>query len=337
MSYPCLKINLSKIANNCRIIYDRCARLGISVVGVSKCVLGDVRIAGVFKNSGIEMIGDSRLKNLKKLSDFFGHDQKLILLRTPMISEIDEMLDICYASMNTQQDTVKRISESITEKSFRHKIIIMVETDDRREGLLPQEVIPFCSFVKKNCPGIEIWGLGTNARCISEKKPTQASIELLINLRDRIKEELSIYIPVISGGNSSIWDQIENGLIPKGINQVRIGEAILLGCETSGYRHIPGAHTDVFLLESEVIEVKRKNGKVYKLIIALGIQDVSYKNISCKNPLLEIIDQSSDHTVMLVNESTVFKAGDIISFQLNYFGLLSCMTSPFVEKIYIES
>ena len=336
MNYPCLKINLSRIANNCSIINDRCARLGISVVGVSKCFLGDARIAEIFKVSGIEIIGDSRLKNLKKLKDFFGPAQKLIMLRTPMISEIDEMLDICYASMNTQHETVKKISDNCVSRKLKHKIIIMVETDDRREGLLPEEVIPFCRFIKESCPGVEIWGLGTNARCISQKRPTRTSQELLISLRDRIKKELSIYIPVISGGNSSIWNQIENGIIPADVNQVRIGEAILFGHETSGYRQISGTSTDAFLLESEVIEIKKKNQKVYKLITALGLQDVNYRNIFCKNQNLKVIDQSSDHTVFKVNGNLEFKVGSILSFQLNYFGLLSCMTSPFIEKVYIQ-
>ncbi|MBM3709423.1 MAG: hypothetical protein FJW61_03260 [Actinobacteria bacterium] len=335
MNYPCLKINLSKIANNCRIIYDRCASSGISVVGVSKSVLGDTRIAEVFKDSGIKVIGDSRLKNLKKLRDFFGHKQKLIMLRTPMISEIVQMLEVCYASMNTQKDTVKRISDVCSGRNFKHKIIIMVETDDKREGLLPEEVIPFCNFIKECCPGIEIWGLGTNARCISAKKPEPESMELLVNLRGRIKEELAIYIPVISGGNSSIWEYIENGIMPENVNQVRIGEAILLGHETSNYKNINGAHRDAFILESEIIEVKQKNGKVYKIITALGLQDVSYTNIYCTNPVLEIAGQSSDHTIMTVNKNLDFKIGDIIAFQLDYFGLLSCMTSPFINKIYL--
>ncbi|GAH19852.1 unnamed protein product [marine sediment metagenome] len=30
------------------------------------------------------------------------------------------------------------------------------------------------------------------------------------------------------------------------------------------------------------------------------------------------------------------EAGGIISFNLDYFGLLSCMTSPFIKKSYIE-
>ncbi|MBM3707673.1 MAG: hypothetical protein FJW69_04930 [Actinobacteria bacterium] len=81
--------------------------------------------------------------------------------------------------------------------------------------------------------------------------------------------------------------------------------------------------------------MKRKNGKAYKLITAIGLQDVNYKNIYCKNPVLEVIDQSSDHTVMMVKESSDFKVGGTVSFQLDYFGLLSCMTSPFIEKIYI--
>ena len=57
-----------------------------------------------------------------------------------------------------------------------HRIIIMVETDDRREGLLPQEIISFCGHVIAKCPGVKIWGIGTNARCISQKKPTSESI-----------------------------------------------------------------------------------------------------------------------------------------------------------------
>lgn len=94
MNYPCLKINLLKLENNCRIINDRCARSGISVVGVSKCVLGDIRIAEVFLKTGIGIIGDSRLKNLQKLRARFGKEVPLILLRTPMTSPFVEKIYI---------------------------------------------------------------------------------------------------------------------------------------------------------------------------------------------------------------------------------------------------
>jgi predicted amino acid racemase len=309
---------------------------GISVVGVTKCVLGDVKVAEAFKSNGIDIIGDSRLDNLKKLNERFGPDQKLLLLRTPMISEIKEMTGFCYASMNTQKKTVSEISKICSSRNMTHNIIIMVETDDRREGLLAREVLPFAEYVIDNCPGVNIWGIGTNARCISKRKPSAASVRILLKLKAQIEKDLSIHIPVVSGGNSSVISLIENGQMPAGINQVRIGEAILLGHETSAYKPIEGACTDAFTLDAELIEVKRKDGKSYKVIAGLGLQDASFHNLQLLTAGLEFADQSSDHTVFLAGNDFNFQVGDIISFQPDYFGLLSCMTSPFVKKLYIE-
>ncbi len=336
MDYPCIKINLSKVEKNIKLINDRCAQSGISVVGVSKCVLGDEKIAEAFKKHGIDIIGDSRLDNLRKLKEKFGPEQKLLLLRTPMISEIEEMTGFCYASMNTQKKTVSEISRVCLSRNITHNIMIMVETDDRREGLLPQEVLSFAGYVIYNCPAVNIWGLGTNARCISKRIPSTASIGILMKLKAQIEKDFSINIPIVSGGNSSVISLIESGQMPAGINQVRIGEAILLGHETSNYRPIDGASRDAFTLDAEIIEVKKKNTKSYKIIAALGVQDASFKNLQLLTAGLGFADQSSDHTVLSADRSLNFQVGDIISFQPNYFGLLSCMTSPFVKKIYVE-
>lgn len=340
MNYPLLKINLRKISNNCRIINDRCARMGISVVGVSKCVLGDIKVVRVMRDAGIEIIGDSRLPNLKKVRDHFGPDIKLVLLRTPMISEVRDMVAICSSSMNTQIETVKEISKTCGEENLKHGIIIMLETDDKREGILPEEVLPFCRDVLESCKFVDIIGIGTNARCISKRKPRKRSIELLIKLKGLIKDVYGLDLPVISGGNSSILDLIYNGAIPRGVNQVRIGEAIMLGHETADYRNIDGTYQDCFILDAEVIELKKKGGEAYKAILALGLQDVNCKNIFCIDQNLDIVSQSSDHTVISIRNSggkrDNINVGDIISFNLNYFGLLSCMTSPFIEKKYIE-
>jgi ornithine racemase len=336
MDYPCITIDLSKVKINSKLINDRCAQSGISVVGVTKCVLGDVKIAAAFKSTGIDIIGDSRLDNLKRLNEQFGPNQKLLLLRTPMLSEIEEMTGFCYASMNTQKKTVSEISKICSCRDLTHNIIIMVETDDRREGLLVREVLPFAEYVIGNCPGVNIWGIGTNARCISKRRPSTSSVGILLKLKEQIEKYFSIHIPVVSGGNSSVINLIENGQIPAGINQVRIGEAILLGHETSAYHPIEGACTDAFTLDAEIIEVKRKDGKSYKIIAGLGLQDAGFQNLELLTAGLEFADQSSDHTVLLAGNDFNFQVGDIISFKPDYFGLLSCMTSPFVKKLYKE-
>ena len=366
MSCPCIKINLNKIADNAGFINDRCVQSGISVVGVTKSILADINIAKVLKKSGIKIFGDSRLLNLAKLRAYFGYGQSLVMLRTPMLSECEALLEICDTSLQTELETVRLLSRICTRKKITHNIIIMIEMDDRREGINPAEALEFFGTVNRNYKNINITGLGTNARCISKKKPTLKSIENLIILRDKIKEIYNYRIPLISGGNSSLWKYIDSGSLPDEVNQVRIGEAIFIGNETSAYEKIEGLHDDSFILESEVIEVKEKKGEIYKVILALGLQDVNYRHIKIVNQYWEIIGQSSDHTVLglkkefyyLKNNASNFnaipgynnfknsnisnttsfldlKAGSIVRFKLDYFGLLSSMTSPFVIKKYI--
>ncbi|MCE5329336.1 alanine racemase [bacterium] len=365
MNFPCIKINLNKIADNAKLINGRCNQSGISVVGVTKSILADISIVKILKKSGIKIFGDSRLLNLAKLRSYFGYGQELILLRTPMLTECEDLVEICDTSLQTELETVRLLSKICLRKKLIHNIIPMVETDDKREGIYPGEVMAFFDEIYKNHKNIKIIGLGTNARCLSKRKPTLRSINYLIDLRNKIEGLYGFKIPIISGGNSSLWKYIESEELPKDVNQVRIGEAIFIGNETSNYTIIKGAHNDCFMLEAEIIEVKEKKGETYKAILALGVQDVSCKHIKIQNPFYEIIGQSSDHTVLglkkqyysindkdnlnFTGEDSIGKeqnnknealsrklnVGSIVKFRLDYFGLLSCMTSPFVVKKYI--
>lgn len=351
MSFPCIKINLRKISNNARLINDRCALKGISVVAVTKSILADIDIVKTLRKSGISIFGDSRLDNLIKLRKYFGYGQELILLRTPMISECEKMVEICDTSMQTELSVIKTIHDICERKNKKHNIILMVEMDDKREGISAKQVIPFFDEISSKYPRIKIKGLATNARCISKRRPRIKSIETLIEIKNKIALKYGYVIPVISGGNSSIWKYIEDGSIPEGVTEIRIGEAIFIGNETSAYEKIKGAFDDSFLLEAEIIETKRKNNFVYKIIIALGVQDVPCKHLIIQNPYYDIIAQSSDHTILglkkiylerLVKNKTDGlilpepKTGDRIIFNLDYFGLMFSMTSPFIKKFYIK-
>ncbi|MFO7928171.1 MAG: alanine racemase [Candidatus Humimicrobiaceae bacterium] len=332
--YPRIYINLDRVKHNTRVISGRCAELGISVVAVTKSILGNLRVAEAIAKSGIGMFADSRLPNLEKLGKKFKRNQ-LMQLRTPMLSEVGRMVRTCGISMETEIEAVKRIEKVCQRINKSHRIIIMLDIDDEREGLLPRQVLPFCRKVTKTCKWVEIYGLGTNARCISESEPKKSSLYALINAANVLKRELGIKVKVLSGGNSSLWNLIVAKKMPAGINQVRIGEAIFLGHETVGYRHIEGASQDCFVLEAEVIESKEGTKKA---ILGLGLQDTGAGKIRPKNKGIKVLGQSSDHTIISWDKESgeTFLVGDKISFNIDYFGLLSCMTSPFVEKVYIE-
>lgn len=95
-----------------------------------------------------------------------------------------------------------------------------------------------------------------------------------------------------------------------------------------------------------MIELKINKDGSFKIIVALGKQDINNRDITCQDPIFNIIGQSSDHVILGINKNKIMEkalkqledleVGNIISFNLNYFGLLSCITSPFVKKYYIK-
>ncbi|MCG9478972.1 MAG: alanine racemase [Actinomycetia bacterium] len=330
MEFPKLNIYTDKIAHNAKIICDRCAGQGISVVAVTKSVLADPVITAAITSSKIETLGDSRLKNLKLLKKNFNH-YRLMQLRSPMLSEAEQTAEICDVSACTQIEVARAINKVCRKKNITHSIMVMLDTDDLREGLLPSQVLPFCRKVFR-LSHVNIASLGTNARCISSKKPTYNSLFVLSTLQREIRASTGKHIPVLSGGNSSLLKQVFSGQIPEEINQLRIGEAILLGHETVGYNKIEGAYNDSFCLEAEIIEVKRSGNKA---ILALGAQDADADNLCPVDDSIKVVGQSSDHTVIQPINGRKLAMGGKISFNINYYSLLSIMTSPFVYKNYI--
>ena len=349
--FPRLKINLKAIGENYLTIKSRCEPLGVDVVPVVKVVLGDENIVRVLKSLGAKVIGDSRMRNIKNFSNV---NVEKMLLRSPMLSEIEEVIEFSDISLNTEIEVIKHLSKVSSRKGRIHKVIVMVEVGELREGVMPEDVL---FFVKKimDFSSIEFLGIGTNLTCLSGIIPTKENLGVLLKLKNLI-EDHGIRVKVVSGGGSNLLPMIWRGKLPRFINQIRVGEGIFLGVEAINRKPLPGLRQDTFTLEAEVIEVKRKpslpwgertvdafgevpefedRGIRRRAILALGRQDVSLSGII---PLdkFEIIGASSDHMVIDVENCPHIKVGDIVSFKLNYAGVLFAMTSPFVEKVYIE-
>ena len=165
----------------------------------------------------------------------------------------------------------------------------------------------------------------------------------------------SIDISVVSGGNSANYNWFSSTKEVDRINQLRLGESILLGKNPVDRSDIKGLHTCAFRLFGEVIESKLKpsmpfgelcensygeikqhsdKGLQKRIIVALGRQDVDTSDLSCKKGL-NIIGSSSDHIIIEDLESK-YDVGDEVTFTLSYSGLVSSMSSSYITKYYIE-
>ncbi len=326
---------------------------GISLMGVTKAVLGEPSIAKAMIQGGVKFIADSRIENIQKMKSA-GISTQFVLLRT-CLSQAESIVKNADISLNTEIETLKKLSYHAKGQNKIHQVIIMVELGDLREGILPCD-LPQLVRKSLSLPHIKIIGIGCNLACYGGIKPDDKNMRELSELVDLIEKEFQIDLEIISGGNSANFEWFKSSQDVGRVNNLRLGESILLGCETVGRKVIPGLHTGAFQLIAEVIESKRKTsvplgeicqdafgnvpgfldrGDHQRVIIALGRQDVQVSNLKSNNKL-KMIGSSSDH-IILDGENHNLEVGDEVSFSLDYGGLLATMTSPFVTKQFTDS
>jgi predicted amino acid racemase len=324
----------------------------VSLMGVTKAVLGEPSIVEAMIQGGVRYIADSRIENIQKMKNA-GISTRFVLLRTP-ISQAESIVKSADISLNTEIKTLEKLSYYAKAQNKIHQVIVMVELGDLREGILPCDL---SQFIRKilSLSNIEIVGIGANLACYGGIKPNDNNMHELSELVDHIEKEFKMDLEIISGGNSANYEWYKSTQDVGKINNLRIGESILLGCETVSGKAIPGLHTRAFQLIAEVIESKIKpslpfgeicqdafgnvpsfldRGVRQRAIIALGRQDIPVSSLKTNNNL-RLLGASSDH-IILDSENHNLQVGDEVKFNLDYGGLLSAMTSPFIRKQFIN-
>jgi len=279
-----------------------------------------------------------------------GVQAEFLLLRTPLLSQAEDVVKYADISLNSEVSVIKELSKFAKMNYTKHKIILMVELGDLREGIMPLDLDDTVKQVLA-LDGIELAGIGTNLACFGGIQPDNDKMVSLSSLAKNIEEKYNLNIKFISGGNSANYNWFMSTNDVGRINNLRLGESIYLGCETLYRKPIPGLYTDAFTLVAEVIESKIKpshpfgkiaqdafgnvpefqdRGKIKRVILGIGLQDVQVSGLTPKADI-EILGASSDHIVIDARKIEL-KTGDEVEFNLNYSALLSAMTSPYVFK-----
>lgn len=354
MSYPRITIDLQMIENNVKSLVKLCSKHGIKVAGVTKVFCGNPTIAKSYINGGVSYLADSRIENLIRMKDL---NIPKMMLRLPMQSEVEKIIEYADISLNSEIDTIKLLSEKALEKNKVHKIILMVDLGDLREGYYTDESL-FDSVEKIiKLKGVKIIGLGTNLSCYGGVIPNKEILDRLSNLEKQIENKFNIELEILSGGNSSSVHLLSDTTID-GLNNLRLGETLILGTEPARGGQVEGTDNSAFNLQVEIIEIKEKpsvpTGEIGKdafgniptfidrgirkrILCAVGKQDVDLGTLYPLDEDIIILGGSSDHLILDGSDSTVdYKVGDIIQFKMHYVSILRAMTSEFIEKEIIK-
>ena len=351
MTAPRLEIDLRKLHHNARSLVTRLASRGISVTGITKATLGSPAVAGAMLRAGVRSLGDSRIENLETLRAA-GVTAPLTLVRSPMLSQVDRVVASATRSCNSELAVITALSAAAEATGRTHGVVLMVELGDLREGILPGDLAGMVRRMQR-LPAIVLAGIGTNLACQSGVAPDEANMGELSALAYSIEARLGVTIGTVSGGNSGNLDWALGGAVPGRVNDLRLGESILLGCEPLHRTPIEGLHTDAITLVGEVIESQRKpssprgelgqtafatpaparedRGDRVRTIVALGHQDVDPSGLRAPAGI-EVLGASSDHLIVAAGPDRL-PVGTELSFRLNYSALVRAMTSPYVDQV----
>lgn len=358
MYMPTLEINLRKLEENARTEKTLLASSGIEVMAVNKVFDGCVETAQAVFDGGIQVIAESRTYNLKKLRNI---GCTTCLLRSPCLSEIEDVIRYADISLNSEPLILRALSEEACRKGKTHQILLMIDMGDLREGIWFSEYAKILETINliTALPCLALYGLGTNFNCYGTVLPTVKNGDDFLALAARLEQDSGVKIRRLSAGNCTSYHLLDKGVWPHGLNHLRIGGLHEFGIEYVDMKYLDEFHhsvkpvekacSDMYVLEAEIIELNSKptfpvgelgvdaflqtktfidSGVRKRALLAFGRQDVPADNCVPCDDGITILGQTSDHTLVDIESCSLpLQVGDVIRFELDYTGLLmACQT-----------
>ncbi len=353
-----IELHREKLRHNYEFLDNLFTKNGIEWGIVSKLLCGNKLYLKELLNLDIKEIHDSRINNLKAIKELKPSVQT-VYIRPPAKRSIKNLVRYADVSLNTEYSTIKLISDEAARQNKKHKILIMIEMGDLREGVVGDQLLDFYQSIFE-LPNIEVIGLGTNLNCLSGVMPTQDKMVQLSLYEQLIEAKFNKKIRWVSGGSSVTIPLIFKKLIPKGINHFRVGETLYNGKNLITGKSIKGMKTDVFKLYAEIIELTKKPkvpvgefgtnvagdqieinekdyGKSsYRAILDIGLLDIQIDYITPEKRNIDFSGASSDMIILDLGQNrSKIKVGDLVAFDLDYLGILGILNSDYIKKVVV--
>lgn len=354
-----LKLYREKLLHNYDFLKQKFDGRDIEWGVVTKLFCGNEDMIREVINLGVREVHDSRISNLRVAKEI-SPDVQTVYIKPPPKKIIEDIVRWADVSFDSDISTIEMLSKEAVKQDRIHKIIIMIEMGDLREGVVRDELINFYEQVF-NLPNINVVGLGTNLNCLHGVMPNADKLIQLTLYKQIIELKFNKKIPWISGGTSVTVPLLLRDEIPQGVNHFRVGEALYFGLDLFTEKTIEGMEDSVMELFAQIIELHEKPvvpsgelgkdpqgnimqideslyGKTsHRAILDIGYLDIDPKFLFPISDDIKIVDASSDMLVVDVGANAPeYKVGDMVRFKLKYMGALGIMNSNYIDKVVQE-
>lgn len=362
-----LKIQTEKIKGNIKFLSDYFEKHNIHWSLITKVFSGDKEfLKNILTKDVIERIdsiGDSRLTSLKNLKAV-NPDMRTIYIKPPAKIYAEDVVKYADISLNSSFSTIKALNEEAKKSDKIHKIIIMIELGELREGVKRTDIMEFYEKVFE-LSNIEVIGIGSNLGCMYGVEPTYDKLLQLTLFKELIAVKFNRDLKFISGGTSITLPLIEKKMVPKEVNHFRVGEAAFFGESPLDNEQFEGLSTNTFELTANIIELEEKkivpDGTIsdanvghtaefneedtdetsVKAILDFGLLDVDKEDITAIDKDISFVGITSDMLVVDLGSNKTkdgsqrYRIGDKIRFKPNYMAVARLLNSKFIDKVFL--
>ncbi len=354
-----IQLDKNKLIHNYEYLNKEFASRNIDWSIVTKLLCGNNDFLQVILNTGIKEICDSRIKNLKRIK-LLKPEIQTVYIKPPSKRSIPNIVKYADVSFNTESTTVELLSNEAVRQNKTHRITIMIELGDLREGIMGEHLTSFYESIF-NLPYIEVVAIGTNLNCLHGVMPSRDKLVQLSLYKQIIELKFKKKIRWVTAGTSVVIPLLFKKQVPKAVNHFRVGETLFFGNNLFTGKPIKAMRSNVFKLYSEIIEITEKpkvpmgmlaenpSGEVfevdeseygktsYRAILDIGLLDISPNYLVPDDSKISIVNASSDMLVVDLGKARRnYNVGDFLTFGLKYMGVLRLMSSDYIEKRVIK-
>lgn len=354
-----ITLNRTKLRENYDYLNDLFKKNDIQWAVVTKLLCGNETFLQEVLDLGVQQVCDSRVTNLRTIKQM-APDMMTIYIKPPAKRAVKGIVKYADISFNTELSTIRLLSEEAGRQNKIHKVIIMIELGELREGVMRDDLMDFYSQVFE-LPHIEVVGLGANLSCLYGVLPNDDKLIQLSLYKQLIEARFNRKIPLVSGGSSVTISLLLHSQLPKGINHFRVGDTLFLASDVYNNSTFDFMNSDVIRLYAEIIELYEKpkvpsgelghnvEGHTFDFsdvdpeatscrgIIDIGILDVEVEHLRPIDPKMKIVGASSDMVVIDVEENPKnYKVGQLVEFELDYMSALRLLNSRYIDKKVID-
>jgi predicted amino acid racemase len=351
---PYIEINSNSILENLERVREVCRKQSVALTVVTKFFTSDTALVRLLYENGVDSIADTNIENFaqKGLPPL-----KKTLIKTSL-SGIRSLSGLAPASrpqrlfisdealLEAAGDFVEEAEDGAVET------VLVAEAGDLRDGFYMEDIPAVAARYGK----ARIAGVAANFGCLSGKMPDVPVIRRLFESAAAIPPVgASTVPPIVSIGGTVAYNLLASGALSGMVTELRMGEGIFFGWDSSSSAPLEGFKRDAFTLYGEIVEIRektvepvegagytafggeaapRKRGRRLCAVLDFGLLGGSMYDLEPLDRNVEAAGQTYDFTVLDITESAEgYKTGGFVPFRAMYAASARAFLNPYIKRV----